>query len=290
MVMEVVEGYTKVDQCMDDIEKVPEEHRHLGIREIYDAMLEQKKKHRMATADILVHAVRNSRALSIDTYLHGLRLHMDGIDEIAIDVPMIFEFIPEYLGPMILAKIITLKTLAMVSENLIKANLGGNLLQHLLRYLIFKRDAAYVLDLWEKSQVKWTDFMSPSKVDEFIAINNFNFLINKDFTTYQSTSSTTVPLDRCVHERLKELIVSNSSYDTIEEWIAANIGTIDKNFIRILTTVVIESCLYPNYKVNGPLLEQQCRLLTRYIENTEEFEMQCLFAIQKLIFKLEHPS
>lgn len=98
MVLEVVEGYTKVEQCMDDIEKVPEEHRHLGIREIYDAMLEQQKKHRMATADILVHAVRNSRALSLDTYLHGLKLYMDGIDDILIDVPLIWEIIPEYLG------------------------------------------------------------------------------------------------------------------------------------------------------------------------------------------------
>ncbi|XP_059609869.1 eukaryotic translation initiation factor 4 gamma 3 [Phlebotomus argentipes] len=288
MVMEVVEGYTTVEQCTDDIMKISEDHRYLGIRELYDFVLEHKKQHRTATADILVHAVRVSQVISLDTYMQGLRLHMDGIEEIAIDVPMIWEFIPEYLGPMILAKVITLKSLATLSENLINANLGGQLLLHLLRYFISKRGAAYVLDIWEKSQVKWTDFMPPSKVDEFIAINNFNFLINKDYTTYQSTSSTCVPTDR-VYERLKELIVSNASYDSIEEWITANVGAIDKNFIRILTTVVIESCLYPNYKVNGPLLETQCRLLTRYIENKEEFEMQCLFAIQKLIFKLEHP-
>uniref|UniRef100_A0A1L8DS71 Putative translation initiation factor 4f ribosome/mrna-bridging subunit eif-4g n=2 Tax=Nyssomyia neivai TaxID=330878 RepID=A0A1L8DS71_9DIPT len=289
MLEEYVAKYTTVEQCTEFIVKVPEEHKYLGVRAIYDAVLELKKPQREAIGDILTYALRTARSITMESYLHGLRLHMEGIEEMAIDVPMIWEFIPEYLGPLILAKVINLQTLAKVSVNLISAKLGGQLLSRMLSHLVSKRGPSIAMEIWEKSQVTWTDFIEPSKVDEFIATNNFNFLVNKDFSTYQSTSSNNVSLEG-VQERLKELITTNAPYDTIEEWITANVGTIDKNFIRILTTVVIESCLYPNSKINGPLLETQVRLLTRYIENKEEFEMQCLFAIQKLIFKLEHPS
>lgn len=67
---------------------------------------------------------------------------------------------------------------------------------------------------------------------------------------------------------------------------------VDATFVRGLTTAVVEHSLINNQKAAVSVSEQKtkagCLLLTRYISN-EELELQCLFAIQVLIVKLEHP-
>lgn len=71
----------------------------------------------------------------------------------------------------------------------------------------------------------------------------------------------------------------------------ANVSTIDKTFIRGLTTAVVESSLHVN---QTSIVERQLKagnvLLQKYIDNQEQHEVQCLFAIQVLIVKMEHPS
>lgn len=67
-------------------------------------------------------------------------------------------------------------------------------------------------------------------------------------------------------------------------------SSLDKTFIRALTTAVVESSLQKNQKT---LTERQLKagmiLLQKYIDNNDALEVQCLFAIQALIVKLEHP-
>lgn len=37
------------------------------------------------------------------------------------------------------------------------------------------------------------------------------------------------------------------------------------------------------------ILGKHCPLLQRYVDNLEEYELQCLFALQSLVHKWEHP-
>lgn len=66
---------------------------------------------------------------------------------------------------------------------------------------------------------------------------------------------------------------------------------IDKHFIRALTTAVVDYALAPTMtRLNDNRFKQGIILLNRYIDNSERHEVECLFAIQILINKLEHPS
>jgi hypothetical protein len=53
-------------------------------------------------------------------------------------------------------------------------------------------------------------------------------------------------------------------------------------------------CVYAgqktSWKLNESRLHQHEKLMLRYIDNTAELELQCLYAIQSLINKLEHPQ
>lgn len=66
-------------------------------------------------------------------------------------------------------------------------------------------------------------------------------------------------------------------------------ATFDAPFIRALTTAVVESALHPKtYRLNENVFKKNLPLLKRFVDETHE--VQCLFAIQILINRLEYPS
>lgn len=70
----------------------------------------------------------------------------------------------------------------------------------------------------------------------------------------------------------------------------ANVTEIDNNFIRALTTAVVDSSLDNRFKLNDKHFLQRIPLLERYIDGNEQSQVQCLIAIQILILRLEHPQ
>lgn len=64
----------------------------------------------------------------------------------------------------------------------------------------------------------------------------------------------------------------------------------DAPFIRALTTAVVESALHPKtYRLNENVFKKNLPLLKRFVDDLLH-EVQCLFAIQILINRLEYPS
>lgn len=63
----------------------------------------------------------------------------------------------------------------------------------------------------------------------------------------------------------------------------------DKRFIRTLATAIFENSIVRN-KLNGDTLKGHYSLIHRFVDNNPEYELQCLFALQALINKLEHPQ
>lgn len=75
--------------------------------------------------------------------------------------------------------------------------------------------------------------------------------------------------------------------------------TTDPNFIRHLTTVVIENCCdeypgsttaQPSYKLQNARLGDLSQLLQRYIDNETTRELQCINALQNFALDREYPS
>lgn len=63
----------------------------------------------------------------------------------------------------------------------------------------------------------------------------------------------------------------------------------EKQFIRTLATAIFENSIVKN-KLNIDTLKGHYSLLHRFVDNKSEYELQCLYALQALISKLEHPQ
>lgn len=64
----------------------------------------------------------------------------------------------------------------------------------------------------------------------------------------------------------------------------------ESKFIRTLATAVFIDSIDANFKLSNDRLSQHINLLTKYVDNKADYELQCLFALQALIQKLEHPQ
>lgn len=94
--------------------------------------------------------------------------------------------------------------------------------------------------------------------------------------------------------RLTELLKTKSDSNDdqmIHEWIQANVAdTESKEFIRALTTAVIEFCL-ENKKLNENLFVNRANdLLRKYIDGKGDRELQVLYAVQNICKHLEYPQ
>lgn len=74
----------------------------------------------------------------------------------------------------------------------------------------------------------------------------------------------------------------------------ANVGerANDNQFIRILVTAICENAVHNvnnTKKLKIELFSKYCPLLQRYVDNHDRYELQCLFALQSLVHKWEHP-
>ncbi|KAJ6632949.1 Eukaryotic translation initiation factor 4 gamma 3, partial [Pseudolycoriella hygida] len=92
-----------------------------------------------------------------------------------------------------------------------------------------------------------------------------------------------------VQRHIKNLLMENVKLDDIYNYISANVTEIDNNFIRALTSAVVDSSLDNRCKLNEKQFSQRMPLLERYIDGNGQLQVQCLNAIQILVNGLEHP-
>lgn len=113
-----------------------------------------------------------------------------------------------------------------------------------------------------------------------------------------------------IHQKLLEMFNAKASNDDLFSWInvsfllkilarlyietivfQANVGerVKEKQFIRTLATAIFENSIVKN-KLNTETLKSHYSLIHRFVDNKPEYELQCLFALQALINKLEHPQ
>jgi hypothetical protein len=130
---------------------------------------------------------------------------------------------------------------------------------------------------------------------QFIKDGNFGrWLENNNFTSMVRRGTRGIA---DVMQQMKRMLQEKSSNDNIMDYIQSTDCTKDPNFIRQLTTIVMEFCCdeystgqtQPSYKLNNVKLESLSLLLQRYIDNEINRELQCIYALQHFAFVREYP-
>lgn len=173
--------------------------------------------------------------------------------------------------------------------------------------------------LFASDQLTFDAFVPASSVDAVVASHQLLWILQPK-SPVPKTPEADQPTAKQLQHRLGELLAAETANEAISEYIAvsvpyfrrsrllccvfsiltdrrlsifaqANVESVDKKFIRILTTAVVESSLTPNkLNFNDRQMKSGSQLLQKYIDGSVDLELQCLFAIQLLVNKLEHPS
>lgn len=289
-------GEVSVANCHEDVDKIRNEHRWIVVRELLNVAVEVQ---RLKTDDrIFAGKALNQwfkmKLVTRSDILTGMKSFLEPVEDISLDIPHIWLYIAEIIAPVIEnenLKLIQLRTLCpdhvhRILEELLpyqEATYGPTYVKTLLK----SNDIANLVTKTEQISDKLRNFVA-----KILNLPAESDVINKPSSSEVgrgNAGNEQVNLDD-LQRHIKKLLRDNVKLDVIYDYISANVTEIDNNFIRALTTAVVDSSLDNRYKLNDKHFLLRIPLLERYIDGNNQLQVQCLFAIQILIHRLEHPQ
>lgn len=168
IVEEYFSGQSK-DEFTDELKKlVTGVVRPIAVRDLFNLMFEKSKKHRLASGELIVHMFVN-QIIRLEDYETGLQQVLEGVDDLCIDVPKIWDYLAELLSGGLVAKIINFETLHKSGSDLIKKGHGRKFLSSIIKYIDVEYGPKVVRNLWDKE--KLINFMEEKDVEEFEQVN-----------------------------------------------------------------------------------------------------------------------
>ncbi|KAJ8971141.1 hypothetical protein NQ314_000873 [Rhamnusium bicolor] len=251
---EYVTGSCSVEEYFLDIGSViPLSYYPQMIEDSYLHVLEKSQQARSKTGALFAKLIRLGK-IQLDDYCTGLEGILSQADDLKIDIPKFWDYLAEILVDVICEEVVPLSRLHKSFQILISQGHAAKMLAPLFN---------------------------------FIKDNQFEFLIGGGAPVGQNQLSY-----EQIQIKLSEFLKARTSLDDIVNWITANVGDrIKENkFIRALATAIFQDSISKNFKLMSETLSAHNNLLLKYVDNTPTYELQCLYALQALIHKMEHPQ
>ncbi|KAG8180922.1 hypothetical protein JTE90_020148 [Oedothorax gibbosus] len=252
------------------------------INTAINQVLERSSQARYSLGQLLFSLLKK-KIIDFEQYKKGVGSVLEIIDDYALDIPLIWDYMGEILEPMIENPEFPLTFLKEVLQPCIFVSEKAGLLVSAILHCFAKRKGTVTLrKFWKESDLKLTDFLEPgADVNEFIRNYKLEFI---------SVQMTIEEIKRNLISLLKE----NEANESVFEWIDANVSeNSEPAFIRALVTAVHEHVITgsgANCELSNQQLKNRTALLTRYINHNEKLELQALYAIQALMNQLGQPS
>ncbi|XP_076271494.1 eukaryotic translation initiation factor 4 gamma 1-like isoform X2 [Rhynchophorus ferrugineus] len=281
---EVLEDCCTFETFFQDLSStIPPNSFKLMVTESFNHVLEKSLQARLKIGSLFSYLLK-SGFLSYDTFYLGLDEFLSCCDDLVIDIPQIWQYIAEQLVPLYMDESSTLQNLPRVLFKLGKSQ-QTKILKSLFAQIISLKGHNFLQSIWSKSGIQLSCFMHENDVSNFIAENKLQFL--KDGLPVGQNSAS---YDQ-IYSKLKHLFAQPASFDDIVNWISVNVGdkVTENKFIRILATAIFEDSIQNN-KLVTHILQGHYKLIQKYADNNTSYELQCLYSLQALIDKMDHPQ
>ncbi|KAB5550135.1 hypothetical protein PHYPO_G00050330 [Pangasianodon hypophthalmus] len=242
---------------------------------------------------LLLHQLVKAGTLSAQQYYKGLMEVLEVAEDMAIDVPHIWVYLAELITPMLHEAGIPMGSLFReVAKPLVPIGKAGDLLAHILTLLCKGMSHKKVGVMWREAGLSWKDFLSADEdVNKFVTEKGVDYTLGEECVKFGS-SRKSLSVEE-MSKQLDQLLQDKSDNQRIYNWVEANLDeqqASSNTFVRALMTSVCQAaiiCETP-YKVDTKEISQRAKLLQRYI-NTEQKELQALYALQSLMVQMEQP-
>ncbi|XP_052081892.1 eukaryotic translation initiation factor 4 gamma 1-like isoform X1 [Mytilus californianus] len=265
---------------------------HVFVSECINQVLERSTVARRHTG-LLLHDLVKKPIITDKQYLQGLNSVLAYAEDMEIDIPKIYQYFGELIGPMVQDGSVPLSFLKEACQPLKETGKAGILVAEILHDASDREGHKKVGDLWRKSGLEWSDFVPEDQITQFLKDKKLEFTTRDGSTP--TTPTVRMPLER-IQDNLHDLVVEKAvRNEEIFDWIEANLDdftTKDKKFIRALMTAVCSSAITGrgnSAKVDATRITARGVILQKYLDHQAEFELQALYALQALVHKLEHP-
>jgi len=262
------------------------------LEAVFNEVIERTNQARSKTGSLMSQLLLK-KMISEDQFLDGLDCILSIAEDLLVDIPKLWDFLAQIVAPVLSSQAANMKILKSSSANLLSGDLGktsaaGKYCAAILQEM-GRSDQSQVSSLWAASGLQWTDFLQEAAVDQFIADHKLEW-------TMQASDAGEMTSER-IERELRTLLKSNKDNEAVCSWIAGHcedkVGS--PTFIRLVTTVVVESCIdgiggpTANCQLKQEQLIERRSILKKYILN-EQDALQALLAIQNMVHRLEHPN
>ncbi|XP_064076449.1 eukaryotic translation initiation factor 4 gamma 3-like isoform X6 [Vanessa tameamea] len=281
------------DEFITEIKQTfPPQYHAAVVTEILNIALERAAKDVYSIAKSLFHLV-STGTISSENFLAGINEILEFAPDLYIDIPMLYEYLGKFIAPNIEKRHITFVQVFRLCENIIMSNQGHMFLKTVIRDLKESMGPSFVKTKWQESGLEIKQWMPEEQVPKWIEDNKFEFMeggkpseeIKKILTPSETLS------------KLLQLMNTDEHCDCIRGWVQDNLGAASNEnwFMRALTQAVCEYALYGTEGRDVPhfsheRMNKYASLISEFGDSREQREASCLFGIQQLIHRLEHPQ
>ncbi|XP_043285612.1 eukaryotic translation initiation factor 4 gamma 3-like isoform X4 [Venturia canescens] len=265
----------------------------LFVRESINGVLERTAAVRQHFSELFAHMV-NHNILPLSLIQTEFEKVLEVADDLVIDIPKIWTYFAELLSSMVVSNAHPLAEMKTTAAILKITGKGGKLMGELLAKLARDQGPKWTAEKWDQSGLQWSDITDTTleNIDDIIKQYKLEFL-NGECKSSDVTSSGSQLTNEQIHDHLVKLM-RDSDFDNICSWILANVGNrvTQPHFIRTLMTAILTVTVEERHKVwklNENTFKNLQTLIKRFIDTDADLELQCLFAIQAYVHKLEHP-
>lgn len=263
------------------------------VSEILEIAIEKAPKAFGMVAKSLLHLVATN-TISVENFVAGMKSTLECAPDLYIDIPMLYDNLGKLLAPQIEKKHITFLQLYRLCEAIISANQGHQFLKAVIKELKEIMGPSFVKSKWHESGLQLSQWMEETQVAKWIEDNKFEFL-EGDSKACEETKKILAPGQ--TQSKLIQLMNADESCDCIKGWVQDKFGKSANEdwFMRTLIQAICENALFgpegrdvPHF--NQDRMNKYASLINDFSETKQSREASCLFGIQQLIHRLEHPQ
>ncbi|KAL0965959.1 hypothetical protein UPYG_G00288670 [Umbra pygmaea] len=244
---------------------------------------------------LLLHQLIKTGTLPTAEYFKGLQEILEMAEDMAIDIPHIWQYLGELITPMLLDGGIPMGQLFReMAKPLIPLGKASVLLVQVLNLLCKGMTQKKVGALWRAAGLNWRDFLPEDEdVNKFVTEQKMEFTLGEESESEKTNQKKPLSGEE-ISKQLDRLIQDKADNQRIMDWVEANLDeqqVTGNQFVRALMMSVCQSaviCENP-YRVDVEQITKRAKLLQRYFSD-EQKELQALYSLQALMVHMEQPA
>ena len=165
-----------LNEAIACVQEIDPTHMHLFVMTILNSVLERTQQGRQLVGNLL-HDLVKKKVLTVDQYLQGLLDVLEFAEDIEIDIPRIWLYLGQVIGPMVQDGSVPLNFLRSAVRPLSPQKVG-QLLREVVHDAAARLGHLKVGEMWRYSGLSWQELLgSDQNLDNFIKNNNLEFTL-----------------------------------------------------------------------------------------------------------------